>query len=310
HTYRYEKVPPYASEVMLYGNYAEKAEVCRIMAQIAHWRKDYDEYGRYMLQYADYKTRGHDGETAAVMAEMNSLYNYQQALKENAALAQKGERKSQTIALLVGIIAVLTFLALIAYMFYLRKRDAMRAKLHELENDQQEQKRAAERSVAEKMERISDLENLLQQSGSENSTLRQHVEEMQQALNKQVAHEMKQIKAREDADSELKDSEIYRRVIYLINRKRLLTHKDYEQLRETFEALYPDFMKRLMELCELSDLEIEISLLRRMGVSPNDIASLTDYSKAHISGVRRSLYTKAFGTKGAPSDWDDFIASL
>lgn len=310
HTYKYEKVPPYASEVMLYGNYAEKAEVCRIMAHIAHWRKDYEEYGRYMLQYADYKTRGVDGEAAAVMAEMNSLYNYQQALKENAALAQKGERKSQTIALLVGIIAVLTLLALIAYMFYLRKRDAMRAKLHELENDQQEQKRAAERSVAEKMERISDLENLLQQSGSENSTLRLHVEEMQQALNRQVAHEMKQIKAREDADRELKDSEIYRRVIYLINRKRLLTHKDYEQLRETFEALYPDFMKRLMELCELSDLEIEISLLRRMGVSPNDIASLTDYSKAHISGVRRSLYTKAFGTKGAPSDWDDFIASL
>ena len=310
HTYKYEKVPPYASEVMLYGNYAEKAEVCRIMANIANWRKDYEEYGRYMLQYADYKTRGVDGEAAAVMAEMNSLYNYQKALKENAALAQKGERKSQTIALLVGIIAVLTLLALIAYIFYLRKRDAMRAKLQELENDQQEQKRAAERSVAEKMERIRDLEQLLQQSGSENSTLRQHVEEMQQALNKQVAHEMKQIKAREDADSELKDSEIYRRVIYLINRKRLLTHKDYEQLRETFEALYPDFMKRLMELCELSDLEIEISLLRRMGVSPNDIASLTDYSKAHISGVRRSLYTKTFGTKGAPSDWDDFIASL
>ena len=43
-------MPPYASEVMLYGNYAEKAEVCRIMANIAHWRKDYDEYGRYMSQ--------------------------------------------------------------------------------------------------------------------------------------------------------------------------------------------------------------------------------------------------------------------
>lgn len=310
HTYKYERVPRYASEVLLYGNFEEKAEVCRFMANIAHWRKDYDEYGRYMLQYADYKTRDFDADAATAMAEMNSLYNYQQALKENADLAQKGERKSQTIALLVGIIAVLAFLALIAYMYYLRKRDAMRAKLQELENDQQEQKRAAERSVTEKMERINDLENLLQQSGSENSTLRQHVEEMQQALNQQVANEMKQIKAREDADGELKDSEIYRRVIYLINRKRLLTHRDYEQLRDTFEALYPDFMKRLMELCELSDLEIEISLLRRMGVSPNDIASLTDYSKAHISGVRRSLYTKAFDTKGAPSDWDDFIASL
>ena len=310
HTYRYEKVPPYASEVMLYGNYAEKAAVCSIMAQIAHWRKDYEEYGRYTLQYADYKTRGHDGETAAVMAEMNSLYNYQQALKENAALAQKGERKSQTIALLVGIIAVLTLLALIAYMFYLRKRDAMRAKLHELENDQKEQKRAAERSVAEKMERISTLENLLQQSGSENSTLRQHVEEMQLTLNRQVATEMQLIRVRDGADKELKDTKIYHRIIYLINNKRLLSHKDYEQLRDTFEALYPDFMKQLLELCEMSDLEIEVSLLRRMGVSPNDIASLTDYSKPHISGVRGALYTKAFGIKGAPSDWDNFIASL
>ena len=310
HTYEYERVPHYLSEVMIYGNYEEKSKLCRIMADIAYRRKDYKEYGKYMSRYADFMSRSFDGDVSAVMAEMSSLYNYQQALKENASLAQKGERKSQTIALLVGIIAVLALLALIAYMYYLRKRDAMRAKLQELESDQQEQKRLAERSITEKMERIRDLEDLLQQSGNENSTLRQHVEEMQQELNQQVAKEMKHIKAREDADSELKNTDIYRRIIYLINRKRLLLQKDYEQLRDTFDTLYPDFMKRLLELCEMSDLEIEISLLRRMGVSPNDIASLTDYSKAHISGVRRSLYTKAFGIKGAPSDWDDFIASL
>jgi Tfp pilus assembly protein PilE len=310
HKYEYEKVPHYLSEVMTYGNYEEKSELCRIMADIAYRRKDYKEYGNYMSRYSDFKTRSFDGDVVAVMAEMNSLYNYQQALKENASLAQKGERKSQTIALVVGIIAILALLALMAYTYYLRKREAMHAKLQELESDQLEQKRLAERSITEKMERIRNLEDLLQQSGNENSTLRQHVEEMQQELNQQVAKEMKQIKVRENADSELKHTDIYRRIIYLINRKHLLLQKDFEQLRDTFDTLYPDFMKRLLELCEMSDLEIEISLLRRMGVSPNDIASLTDYSKAHISGVRRSLYTKAFGIKGAPSDWDDFIASL
>ncbi len=310
HKYEYEKVPHYLSEVMTYGNYEEKSELCRIMADIAYRRKDYKEYGKYMSRYSDFKTRSFDGDVVAVMAEMNSLYNYQQALKENASLAQKGERKSQTIALLVGIIAILALFALMAYTYYLRKREAMHAKLQELESDQLEQKRLAERSITEKMERIRNLEDLLQQSGNENSTLRQHVEEMQQELNQQVAKEMKQIKMRENADSELKHTDIYRRIIYLINRKHLLLQKDFEQLRDTFDTLYPDFMKRLLELCEMSDLEIEISLLRRMGVSPNDIASLTDYSKAHISGVRRSLYTKAFGIKGAPSDWDDFIASL
>ena len=310
HKYEYERVPHYLSEVMTYGNYEEKSELCRIMADIAYRRKDYKEYGNYMSRYSDFKTRSFDGDVVAVMAEMNSLYNYQQALKENASLAQKGERKSQTIALLVGIIAILALLALMAYTYYLRKREAMHAKLQELESDQQEQKRLAERSITEKMERIRNLEDLLQQSGNENSTLRLHVEEMQQELNQQVAKEMKQIKVRENADSELKHTDIYRRIIYLINRKHLLLQKDFEQLRDTFDTLYPDFMKRLLELCEMSDLEIEISLLRRMGVSPNDIASLTDYSKAHISGVRRTLYTKAFGIKGAPSDWDDYIASL
>ena len=310
HKYEFERVPHYLSEVMTYGNYEEKSELCRIMADIAYRRKDYKEYGWYMSRHADFKTHSFDGDVAAVMAEMNSLYNYQQALKENASLAQKGEHKSQIIAILACVIATLVVLALIAYMYYLRKRDAMRTKLQELKSNQLDQKRLAERSITEKMERIRNLEGLLQQSGNENSILRQHVEEMQQELNQQVAKEMKQIKAREDADSELKETEIYRRIIYLINRKHLLLQKDYEQLRDTFDTLYPDFMKRLLELCEMSDLEIEISLLRRMGVSSSDIASLTDYSKAHISGVRRSLYTKAFGIKGAPSDWDDYIASL
>ena len=308
---RYPLAARYLIDVAENGDTDEqKARAHQLLAHIAEQRGDSKMAMVHINNYEGCLNRIQRLKSVEAVAQINALYNYQQALKEKEQLAEQSERQSRLIAILTVVVATLVLLSFGIFGYMTRKRRKMRTKLQELEADQQEQKRQAERSIADKEKQINNLEALLQQSGDENSALRQHLEEMQQTLNEQVTKERKQILLRENADEQLKNTDIYRRIIYLINKKRLLPQKDYEELRRTFEALNPDFMQRLLGLCELSDLEVEISLLRRMGVSPADIASLTDYTKAHISGVRRTLYARVKGSKGSPSDWDDLIASL
>ena len=111
-------------------------------------------------------------------------------------------------------------------------------------------------------------------------------------------------------DEALRKSDIYAHLIYLINNKKRLSSSGLAELIATFQNVAPEFMEKLLGLCVMNELEKEVTLLRRMGISPNDIASLTSYSKQHISGIRKGLYMKVKGIDAKPSKWDELVSLL
>ena len=60
----------------------------------------------------------------------------------------------------------------------------------------------------------------------------------------------------------------------------------------------------------MNEHEYHVSLLIKIGLQPSVIAVLTAHSRESITATRRRLFLKAFGKKGAPKDWDEFILSL
>lgn len=89
-----------------------------------------------------------------------------------------------------------------------------------------------------------------------------------------------------------------------------LTDYDWTLLEQHILALYPNFHDRLYDLCRLSSHDYHVCLLIKSGIKPSDIARLTIRSDEAISSTRRRLYQRAFGRKGAPSDWDEVIKML
>ena len=89
-----------------------------------------------------------------------------------------------------------------------------------------------------------------------------------------------------------------------------MTNKDWEQLEEMFMQSLPHFLPRLQEFGHLSQQERHVSMLLRLGITPIDIAQLTAHTKQSVSNTRSRLFEKAFGRKGAPTDWDQLVASL
>ena len=56
--------------------------------------------------------------------------------------------------------------------------------------------------------------------------------------------------------------------------------------------------------------EMRITLLIKAGIAPADIARLTSRSKQSVSSTRSRLFLKAFGRKGTPAEWDEFVMSV
>ena len=112
-------------------------------------------------------------------------------------------------------------------------------------------------------------------------------------------------------DEQLKRSKIYAHIISLINgKKKRLSYKDFDDLKKIYEEVSPEFMEKLMGLCKFNDIELQVTLLRRMGISPTDIAFLTNYVKSKISNVRSDLFKRVTGEKCKASQWDEYVYNL
>ena len=86
--------------------------------------------------------------------------------------------------------------------------------------------------------------------------------------------------------------------------------EDWRILEATVEKVYPGFTERLRSFHRFSPQENHVNMLLKLGVPPAGIAQLTAHAKQSVTSVRSRLYTKVFGRKGTPAEWDAFIRSV
>ena len=172
-------------------------------------------------------------------------------------------------------------------------------------------KRIAELSIEQKKDYAKELESQLDCPTDSEPVQSDLLKEMHSLLLSQIADAEEIQRHREEIDAKLKESEMHARVIYLINKqKERLSYKDFVKLKNTYYDLAPDFMNRLMCKSVYSDIELQILLLSRMGVSPKDVAFLTNYSKSNLSNIRSRLYRKISGEAGGAKNLDEYIYML
>ena len=174
----------------------------------------------------------------------------------------------------------------------------------------EEQLANSNQNIEQNLQRIAQLESLIQKLGSENSMLRLELEEQKARLD--YANTMAKIEneKREQAETVIFGSNIYLRMKTLLTQGRSMADHDFQDLNQLVNSVYSNFTERLYSLCKLSNHEHRVCLLVKVRLQPKDIATLTAHSKEGIATTRSRLYQKVFGKKGSSKDWDDFILSL
>lgn len=102
---------------------------------------------------------------------------------------------------------------------------------------------------------------------------------------------------------------------YLALRQRLyegpaLKQDEWEELESQMKRAYPVFFRRLSEMCQLSEVELRVCMLTKLGIPPSAIADHTCREYSSISSIRSRLYFKLFGKKGGAKELDEFILNL
>jgi len=159
-------------------------------------------------------------------------------------------------------------------------------------------------------QKIAELESLIKKLGDENSVLRLELEEKKATLdynNKVAAIENAK---RQQAETVIFSSDVYRRLQKCLDMGRRLDHQDWADLTELIDSIYTGLTEKLYGLFPMSEQELHVSLLTKIHLQPRDIATLTAHSKESVATTRSRLYSKVFGRKGSSKDWDDFILSL
>ena len=159
-------------------------------------------------------------------------------------------------------------------------------------------------------QKMAELENLIKKLGDENSMLKLELEEKKATLDYNNKVAIIENAKRQQAETVIFSSEVYRRLQECLNVGKSLNYQDWGELTQLLNSIYTGFTEKLYSLFPMSEHELHVSLLIKMHLQPKDIAMLTAHSKESIATTRSRLYSKVFGRKGSSKDWDDFILSL
>lgn len=84
----------------------------------------------------------------------------------------------------------------------------------------------------------------------------------------------------------------------------------WKDLEKTVNEIYPNFTNNLNSFYEVSNHELKVCLMVKIGISPTHIAKFTNHSKEAINSTRGRLYAKVFKKSASAPKWDNFIKTL
>lgn len=217
---------------------------------------------------------------------------------------------SRELFLLIMASVTYVVLFIVAVQNSRRKILLLQERLNKVHAMKEEQLANSNQNIEQNLQRITQLESIIQKLGNENSMLRLELEEQKARLDYANTIAMIENEKREQAETVIFGSDVYLRMKSLLAQGRSMSDHDFVELNQVVNSVYTNFTERLYSLCKLSNHEFRVCLLVKVRVQPKDIATLTAHSKEGIATTRSRLYQKVFGKKGSSKEWDDFVLSL
>ena len=217
---------------------------------------------------------------------------------------------SRELFLLIMASVTYVVLFIVAVQNSRRKILLLQERLNKVHAMKEEQLANSNQNIEQNLQRIAQLESIIQKLGNENSMLRLELEEQKARLDYANTIAMIENEKREQAETVIFGSDVYLRMKSLLAQGRSMSDHDFVELNQVVNSVYTNFTERLYSLCKLSNHEFRVCLLVKVRVQPKDIATLTAHSKEGIATTRSRLYQKVFGKKGSSKEWDDFVLSL
>lgn len=317
HTNQLDSATYYYLKLLSTDNYIFRQGAYRGLYKIARARGRTDETLMYLDQYLAYTDSVQNMTQEETVRKINALYNYQLSQKENRKLRIQTFQEKR-LKVVFGIGFVFSIVLLIAYReYYKRKEQAQKIQRLKLERIKKEQYKLSLAQIEKNKKDIEALELSLQEAEAMHDQLRQDYLNAQKKL---IEKNSEQIEAKQNvqnqAEVKLKQSDIYKKFHSVQKeeegeeKKIKISSSDWQELNKAIDETYTQFSQRLQELYPVTDIELKVCLLLKIGLSPQQIAIITIRSKQAISSTRKRLYKKLFNDDGDTEQLDSFIRNF
>ena len=118
------------------------------------------------------------------------------------------------------------------------------------------------------------------------------------------------IDAIKQVESNFFESDYYQMIRPRLAAGENMSDEDWREMEQQINAVYTGFTRKLRSLYDFSDVEFQVCLLIKLGISNNGIAAVINRAPNSVSSIRGRLYKKVLGEDGGAKEWDDFILSL
>ena len=109
-------------------------------------------------------------------------------------------------------------------------------------------------------------------------------------------------------EEQMRSSFIYQRIkLNAGNEKFKIKEEEWEQLAELIDKTYDSFTCRLLNLADLSETEMRVCYLIKIGVASAHIALLMFKTKGAVTMMRQRMYQKITKQKGTATQLNLFI---
>lgn len=296
-------------------SYSHKASAYQGLAKIARERGDVTQAMEYYDLYMLYDDSLKQSIRTETIHKIDALYNYHKFEKENIKLKKENFNHRNLIFFLVLVALFSLLLFAVFWQKNKRKEQTMLLQQEKLKRQQEKLKQYSQEQIEENKKRIEELSWQLENVVKDKDLLHRNlllVQKEQIEKDNRRIEEMQEMQRKVEAG--LYMTNIYNKFQTVANSKeksQLLKIEDWQELQEQVDEAYGGFTTRLKELYpQISEKELHICLLIKIGVTPTQMATIMISSKQDISSVRSRLYTKLSGTKGSSKQCDQLVQSL
>ena len=312
-TNRLDSAVHYFQKELSFNSLLHKTSAYEGLANVAHRQGDDSKAWHLLKQHILYRDSLEQITRTEAINKIDALYNYKKLAHENNILKRKSLQRRILFFSSLSLTLFLLLIAVSMWQKYKRKEQNMLLQQEKLKRVQREQYQFSQSQLAANKKKIEELAMHLYDAQRSNDQLRQSSLEMQKELLEKENLQIKAVQAfRESSLVSLQQTQVWKKLHQPEegNETIRLTDADWQELMKAINAVYPQFIGQLNELCPLSQTEFQVCLLIKLNVPLVRIAAIVCRSKQGISSLRERLYKKLTGKKGKPKDCDDFIRSL
>lgn len=308
----------YYNQMLTAGDFYHKRAAYKGLAQLSNKQNNYQLALRYTEKYAAYTDSIQQDINQEAVRKVNALYNYQLREKENRQLKELARKQQATlnaIILCALFIAIFSTAILITRRAIRNKRKLQTAWQQEkLQKLAEEQYRTSQEYIRQNEKRIAELNRQLQDKEQQKSELSIRLQETDREL-LELANREAEMKQKRCTLSEqiFKGSAIYQKFCLAANcadqeDSHKIISEDWQELTDAINQAYNNFTQRLRNLYPaISEQEMHLALLGKIGIAPSGMARITVRSKQAITSARKALYEEVHKKLGTPKEWDEFI---